>query len=400
MQRATTRVEPLDLLRGLAVAGMILVTSPGDWAYSYAPLKHADWNGWTPADIVFPAFLFSVGVALGLSFPRPFGEPAARKQFWWRVGRRVLALILVGLALEATHNLAIALGSWSPGKPGLDGLRIPGILQRIALCYGLAAMLLAATARRGADGLFHINVRAVAGAILVILVGYWALLSFVPVPGYGAGRLDVEGNLPGYVDRMVFGVQHMWPYGNASWGQPVFYDPEGLLSTFPAATNCLFGVLAAVLWRRSPERAPLILAVGGAALVAAGMLLDPLFVINKRIWTSTFALLSSGVAALGFAALAFLVRSKAASQFVSPLRVLGGNAIVAFVISTLFGRLYGAPLIGSGDARTSPASWLDQAILNVVPDPNLASLICAILVLAFITLLIWPLHRRAIHFRV
>jgi predicted acyltransferase len=399
MTRIRARVQALDLLRGAAVAGMILVTTPGDWAFTYSQLRHADWNGWTAADIVFPAFLFSVGFALGLSFPRPFGKADERGQYWWRVVRRVVALIVLGLALEATNNLAIALGAWFPGKPGLDGLRIPGILQRIGLCYGLCAVLLAVTARRRPDRLFHVNVRAVATTIVVVLVGYWALLSFVPAPGYAAGRLDIAGNLPGYVDRMVFGVSHMWPYGNVAWGQPVFYDPEGLLSTFPAATNCLIGVLAASIWRRSPDRAWLVLALCGAALIALGLLVDPLFVINKRIWTSSFALFSSGVATVALAAFAVTAQSAAAARLLTPLRVLGGNAILAFIIATLFGRFYGAPLLGSVENRTSPAAWLDHAIERLVGDPYIASLLCAIAVLALITLLLWPLHRRAIHFR-
>jgi predicted acyltransferase len=400
MTKTSERVPALDLLRGAAVAGMILVTSPGDWGAAYSQLRHADWNGWTAADMVFPAFLFSVGMALGLSFPHPLGDADARRQYWWRVGRRVVALIVLGLALETTYNLAIGLGAWFPGKAGLENLRIPGILQRIGLCYGLSAVLLAATARRRRDGLFHVNVRAVAATILVILVGYWALLNFVPVPGHGPGHLDIEGNLPGYIDRMVFGVSHLWPLGNVGWGQPVFYDPEGLLSTLPAATNTLLGVLAAVLWRRSPDRAAASLAVCGVLLIVAGLLLDPLFAINKRIWTSSFAVLSSGVAAVAFAMLAIAVRSAPIARLLTPLRVLGGNAILAFVISTLFGRLYGAPLMGSGDSRVAPAKWLDHVFQRFVADPYLSSLICAIAVLALVTLLIWPLHRRALHFRV
>jgi predicted acyltransferase len=399
MIKSSGRVQALDLLRGAAVAGMILATSPGDWALTYSQLRHADWNGWTATDMVFPAFLFSVGFALGLSFPRHFGEADARKQYWWRVGRRVIALILLGLALEATYNLAIGLGAWFPGKPGLENLRIPGILQRIALCYGLSATLLAVTARRGTDGLFHVNVRAIVAAIVVVLIGYWALLTSVPVPGYGAGRLDIEGNLPSYVDRAVFGVSHLWPLGSVGWGKPVFYDPEGLLSTFPAATNCLLGALAAVVWRRLPDRAPILIALFGLALLILGLLIDPIFAINKRIWTSSFALLSSGVAAIALAAFAIAAHSTAIARFLTPLRVLGGNAILAFVISTLFGRLYGAPLIGSGADRRSPATWLDHAIQSFVPDPLMASLLCAVSVLALITLLLWPLHRRAIHFR-
>jgi predicted acyltransferase len=142
-----------------------------------------------------------------------------------------------------------------------------------------------------------------------------------------------------------------------------------------------------------------VLALCGAALIALGLLIDPLFVINKRIWTSSFALFSSGVATVALAAFAVTAQSAAAARLLTPLRVLGGNAILAFIIATLFGRFYGAPLLGSVENRTSPAAWLDHAIERLVGDPYIASLLCAIAVLALITLLLWPLHRRAIHFR-
>ncbi len=199
----------------------------------------------------------------------------------------------------------------------------------------------------------------------------------------------------------MFTVPHLWPLGTTTpTGGPRVYDPEGLLSTLPAATDLLFGMLAAAAIRRAPGRAVGWIALAGAALVAGGLLLDPLFVINKRIWTSSFALLSSGVAALAFAALLAAAPSRAAVRAMAPLRVLGGNAILAFVISTALGRIGGFAFIPAADGPVFPQQWLDERVLRVVGDPGLASFLCALAVLALVTAILWPLHRRAIHFRV
>lgn len=393
---AATRLASLDLLRGLAVAGMILVTSPGDWNRAYAPLRHADWHGWTPTDLIFPAFLFSVGVALGLSFPRDLSGPEQRRLFWTRLARRVLALIALGLILNLLSEAQRSI--WAHTDI-LEHFRIPGVLQRIALCYAFGAVLILATARRDAAGRSQVNGRALGVAIAAILLFYWALLTFVPVPGYGTGHLDPEGNLPAFVDRAVFTVPHLWWLGSAEWQGPVVYDPEGLLSTFPAAVDTLFGVLAAVALRRAPEHALRVLIAAGLALVAAGFLLDPLFPINKRIWTSSFALLSSGFAALAFAALTLAARSGAVVRLLTPLRILGGNAILAFTLSILLSLFSGLPILHQGGAVVTPQQWGNSLALRFISDPYLASLACALAIVTLITLIIWPLHRRAIHWR-
>jgi predicted acyltransferase len=398
-ETAPSRLVALDAFRGLAVAGMIVVTSPGAWDRGYGQLRHADWNGATLADMVFPAFLFGVGVAIGLSFPRAMGAPAERRLYWWRVARRTMLLILLGLALELTYRWTVALGATGLGQPGVESLRIPGILQRIALCYALAASLAALTAQRDAEGKAHINAGAVAVAIAGLLLLYWALVTFVPVPGYGAGRLDQEGSLAAFIDRAVFTPAHMWQLGGPKWHGPVFYDPEGLLSTLPAATNVLLGMLAALALKRAPDRAIFHIAIAGALFLAAGLLLDPVFPINKKLWTSSFALLSGGFSALLLAALLATLRGDLAVRLSGPLLILGGNAILAFALSTLLGRLYTFPFPGPGGASASPQAWLNARMLDIMPDPWLASLACALLMLALIIFLLWPLHRRAIHLR-
>ena len=393
-----SRFTALDVLRGAAVAGMLLVTMPGDWGYTFAELRHADWNGWTLADLVFPAFLFSVGMALGLSFQPAMADPAARPRVWRRIVRRAVTLVLLGLALEATYNLAISAGAHFPGRPGMANLRLPGILQRIGACYALAATLLFGTARRTGAGA-RVNVTALVLAAGAILLGYWLALAITQVPGYGAGRLDPVGSLPAYVDRKVFTTAHLWPLATAVPGGPVTYDPEGLLSTLPATANVLFGVLAAEAWRRRPARAAAFTAAMGLVLIAAGLALDRVFPINKRLWTSSFALFSGGVSALGLATAAVLVRSSWIARLVTPLNVLGSNAILAFGIATVLSRLSGFAWLKDGPTRVTPQEWGDHLVLLLIPQPYLASLACAVGMLALITALLWPLHRRAIHLR-
>ncbi|HWI86357.1 MAG TPA: heparan-alpha-glucosaminide N-acetyltransferase domain-containing protein [Sphingomonas sp.] len=393
------RLVVLDVLRGAAVAGMILVTSPGDWNRTYAPLKHADWHGWTLADMVFPTFLFAVGMAIGLSFPRNLSAPGARRQTWLRVFRRAAALILLGLALNWLYTAPIFDIPVVIGHPGLAFVRLPGVLQRIALCYVIATAFILAHPRHRPDCRTDLDPRWIGAVIMMILIVYGAMMIFVPVPGYGAGRLDPEGNLAAYVDRAIFTPRHLWPLGWANWGAPVVYDPEGLLSTLPATANVLIGVLAGQMWRHTPERAAPRIALAGVVLIGAGLLVDPIFPINKRIWTSSFALLSSGFSAVALALFEIALRSRTAVWLATPLRILGGNAVLAFTLSILLGKFSGMPVFHTNDLVLTPQAWGDTIARAVIPDEYAASLACALAVLTLTIFLLWPLHRRAIHFR-
>lgn len=380
----TRRLVSLDVLRGLAVAGMILANSPGSWSLRYSQLDHAAWNGFTATDMVFPTFLFSVGVAVALSFPRPFSD-ADKVRSWRRLIQRALSLIALGLFLNFLPDLS------------LSHLRIPGVLQRIGLCYAIGTGLVLLTIRRREDELAAINPNAVGTAIAALLIAYWALLRFVPIPGYGAGHLDPAGNLTAYVDRIVWSVPHLWPYGTDATGA-VVYDPEGLLSTLPATANLLFGILAGVAWKQSPtQRTALLIGAAGAALIVAALLIDPVFPINKRIWTSSFALLSSGISAVALSILTIALENAAARSVVMPLRILGGNATLAFVLSILLG-IFSTYHIFRGGTQT-PQAWGMEIAQRMITAPMLASLACALAILALITAMIWPLHKRAIHWR-
>lgn len=370
---APQRLDGLDLFRGLAVAGMIVVNTPGSGAHVWWPLDHAAWHGFTPTDLVFPAFLCAMGMALGLSFPRRVDAA-----FCKRVARRTLLLIVIGWAWQML------------ARPGIADFRLFGVLPRLGLCYGLAVSLAVLTAHRApGDARSHLSGPALAIATVVLLAGYWAAMMLIPVPGHGAGQLTPEGNLAGWVDRMLVGARHMWRFGTDAAGN-VVYDPEGLFSTLPALANVLLGMLAALLWKRAPERGPMRVALAGGALAALGLALAPVFPLNKKLWTSSYALLSSGLAALLFVGCVLAARSPGVRKALWPLEILGMNAILGYIVSLL---------IGLAGMRLGFQTLGFGAIHAIVPDPYLASLLYALAVLGVVIALLVPLHRRGIHLR-
>ena len=371
------RMLSLDILRGLAVAGMLIVNSPGSWSYIYPPLDHAPWNGWTPTDLVFPTFLFCVGAASALALAKPkTGEGL-------HIARRALLLILIGLFLQTLPNFDLA------------HLRFPGVLQRIGVCYALGGYLFIFTAGRDAEGKRSASIPWLAALIAVLLVGYWVLLTFVPAPGFGAGHLDSWRSLPAYIDRQVFTLNHMWAYGTTE-GHGVTYDPEGILSTFPALANVLFGMIAV----RIAQTRGWALATGvGVALIVVGLLIDPIFPLNKRIWTSSFALFTSGVAMTLLGLLTPFSRNAGVVAAAYPLRVLGTNAILAYVISWLMEIGASFQIIPSANGPVGLQQWTFEHALALIGNPYNASLACALLVLAFIIALLIPLNRRGVYLR-
>src|SRR5690349_17573745 len=213
----TQRLVSLDVFRGITIAGMILVNNPGSWEHIYWPLEHAVWSGWTPTDLVFPFFLFIVGVSIALALGGRLERGGVTRDLYLKILKRTLIIFAIGVILNA-------IGLFFDRESGFDiaYLRIPGVLQRIAICYFFASIIFLNT-----------KWRTQIIIILALLVGYCLLVNFVPAPGYAAGDLTKEGSLPSYVDRVVFGT-HVWR-------QAKVYDPEGLLSTIPAIATALFG---------------------------------------------------------------------------------------------------------------------------------------------------------------
>lgn len=360
-----SRLAALDSFRGLTVAAMILVNTPGSGDFVWWPLDHAEWHGFTPTDLIFPAFLCAMGMALGLSFPRAIDGTLWRKIAW-----RVFALIAIGWAWQML------------ARPSIEMFRVFGVLPRLGLCFGFAAAFAILTARRTADGKASLNGTAILIAIAVLLLGYWAAMAL-------GGDFTPEGNLAGWVDRAVVGANHMWRAGRDAAGN-VVYDPEGLFSTLPATANVLFGLLAALAWQRAPDRATLWLVLAGVALVLLGLALSPAFPINKRIWTSSYVLLSTGLSALLFAGIIVATRSALVRRALVPFDIFGMNAILAYVVSLL---------IGLAGMRLGFQAASFAAIDGLLHSPYFSSFLYALAVLLIVLALLIPLHRRGIHLR-
>ena len=344
------RLASLDALRGFAVASMMVVNNPGDWGHIYAPLGHARWNGWTFTDLVFPLFLFASGVAMKISIDRRALEGPDRRKLAASAARRALVIFLVGVALNLIPSF------------DLSTVRIPGVLQRIALCALIAAPVVIWGGRRAA-----------LAAIVALFVLYALPMLYVPVAGHdgvvAAGRLEPGDDFGAWVDRHVFGA-HLW-------SQSKTWDPEGLVSTLPAVASLLFGVLAASLVGR-----PRAMAVWGVALLGAGLAMDPwLFPINKNLWTPAYAVFMTGWSLLLFGLLhAFLedaspdVRARSRALAL-PLIIFGMNALFLFALSGLIGRVLVS--VHVRDATTLKA-WLYAPIQSMSLAPENASLAFAL----------------------
>jgi len=324
---AAPRLQSLDAFRGLTIAGMLLVNNPGSWEHIYPPLEHAAWNGWTPTDLVFPFFLFIVGVAIPFSLGRRLEEGAPRSTIFRRVVIRSLLIILLGVFLNAVPRF-----EWAT-------LRLPGVLQRIGLVYLLAATIY-----------LLVSPRLLALKAAVILLLYWAVMMLVPVPGVGAGSLTPDANLAQYLDSQVFGA-HMW---REHW------DPEGLLSTLPAVATCLIGIQAGG-WLRSTRGAPdklVGLFVAGGAAILLGLLWDGWFPINKNLWTSSYVLFTGGLALQCLAALYAIVDLWGYRRWAWPFLALGANALLVFGLSGLFGRALVYIKVPTGGEPVGLGQWL------------------------------------------
>lgn len=369
---AASRLVSLDVFRGITIAGMILVNNPGSWEHIYWPLEHAQWNGWTPTDLVFPFFLFIVGVAITLAFGSRVESGRKTRDLYLKVVKRSVIIFAIGLFLNGFPYF------------GLSELRIPGVLQRIAVCYFFASIIFLTT-----------KVRTQLAIAIALLLGYWLLVKFVPAPGFAAGDLTKEGSLPSFIDRVVFG-KHVW-------AQAKVYDPEGLLSTIPAVATTLIGVLTGH-WLRTKESAyekVSGLFVAGAVCVAVGWAWNAFFPINKALWTSSYVLFTGGLALQFLAICYWIIDIKGYRRWAKPFEVFGVNAIALYVVADLIAELLGLiNLTGADGSKTPLGSWIYDHLFASWASPLNASLAFAITFVLVCLGLMWTLYRRKIFIKV
>jgi predicted acyltransferase len=361
------RLVSLDAFRGATMALMVLVNNPGDGAHVYSPLRHASWNGWTPTDVVFPSFMWIVGVAMTIVLSKRLASGMSRARIFAQSFRRAVILYLLGLAVYAYPNF----------DPATQ--RVLGVLQRIAICYLIATAVYLTTKVRG-QMLW----------IVSLLAGYWVLMTLVPVPGYGAGRLDVDGNFAHYVDRVVLGAHNY--VSTKTW------DPEGIVSTLPAIATVLFGMMAGHILRldRALTQHVIRLLAAGSLLIATGLAANIWLPINKKLWTSSFSLFMAGLDFVMFAAMVWLVDILGHKRFTKPLIIMGMNAITVYMASELLDQLFSAIHLSAG------APLRDQlyAPFAAVASPVNASLLYAIAYTLLMYLIGYVMYRRGWFLRV
>ena len=388
------RLMSLDVFRGATIAGMMLVNTPGSWAHVYAPLEHAEWNGWTFTDTIFPFFLWIVGVAIPLSTSRRLEQGQSRGQLSLHALRRAaiifgLGLFLATLSLVVDGSLArLGFAGWV--QHYLTSVRIPGVLQRIAVCYLIAMLIFLKTGLRG-------QVRWTVG----LLLGYWVLMAFAPYPitvhnqtRYVSGILEKGQNFSAYIDNLILNGPVI---GTHVWRVAKTWDPEGIVSTLPAIASCLFGILTGHLLRarRSVAEKTAWLMIAGALLMWLGEILNLWLPINKTLWTSSYAVFMAGLAMTCFGVCYWFVDVKGCRTLVKPLAIYGMNAITVFVLSGVLGRLLSIKINpGSAAEPVAVQSFLYEKFFAPVTAPNIASLLWALMWVMMLYAVAWVMHRK------
>lgn len=378
MVKENRRLVSLDVFRGITIAAMILVNNPGSWAHMYAPLKHAAWNGWTPTDLIFPFFLFIVGVAMTYSFSSMQRKGIEKPKIYKKVVTRSLLLFGIGLAIHI-----FPLVQFDPLRfYDFSSMRIMGVLQRIGLCYLFASVIYLEF-----DKVLQWMYWA-AG----LLIFYWVIMMTIPVPGFGAGVLTKEGNLAAYIDQALMSG-HLWRPG---------WDPEGLLSTIPAVATVLIGMLSGHLLRRdstSEEKTNHLLVFGLLTLVA-GLIVNYWFPINKGLWSSSYVLFTGGFAMAFLGICYWFIDVKGYSNWAKPFVMLGTNALAVYILSSLTTRLFYIIPLPEAWGATGIKELIYSQLLLPLASPINASLMFAVLYVLFWTGIMAILYRRKIFIKI
>lgn len=452
MAHADERLISLDVFRGMTIAGMVLVNSPGSWSHIYGPLRHAEWHGLTPTDWIFPFFLFIVGVAIPIALGRrseqgvtgrivrkivlravmifalglaisvvPFFQFAATDApdwlkmlvwlamsaalFFLLLRKWIVAGALVGVSLAGIA--AMYLAGYSIVGYDFGMMRIFGVLQRIAVCYLIVSIIF-----------LYTNWKQQLGIAVSLLVGYWALMTLIPMPGCEVATIDDKAcNLAAYLDRLILGENHIWRGGKV-------FDPEGILSTLPAIATTISGLLAGRWLMSVPplvaggalplssgkappataggtDRKAIALFFFGVVLLAAGYIWSYYLPLNKSLWTSSYVLVTSGLALLVLGSCYWLIDVKGYTRWTKPFVIFGVNALALFVFSGILGRMLGAYKVSdSAGQSVSVHKWIFDNLFSTVAHPTDASLMFAVSYIVFWLLLMWLLYRKRICIKV
>jgi predicted acyltransferase len=378
------RFYSLDVFRGATVALMILVNNPGTWSHIFAPLEHASWHGCTPTDLVFPFFLFAVGNAMAFVIPRL----EEKNIFWQKVIKRTLLIFLIGLLLNWFPFIKWD-GNSIVAKQFVN-LRFLGVLQRIALCYFFASVII-----------HFFKVRGAFVAACIILLLYW-FMCFVGNPSNPYSLTTWFGTA---IDKAILGDSHMYH------GEGIAFDPEGLMSTFAAISQVIFGYLIGnyILTKGKTHEMLNGLFVAGCVFIFAGFCWDMVFPINKKIWTSSYTIYTTGLALIVLSVLIYLIEFKnSRGGWTKFFDVFGKNALFIFVLSGALPRLLGLIRIGNGltpegkPKYLSPFGWFYETICKqILPsDPRIGSFVYALFFIAMMWFFAWLLDRKKIYIKV
>lgn len=365
------RFISVDIFRGITIAAMITVNNPGTWGAIYSPLKHSEWHGITPTDLIFPFFLFIVGMSISFAY-------SGKKKYkitcdvYTKIISRSIKLIILGLILAGfTLNF--------PFFKDLSTLRLPGVLQRIGIVFFVSAIMF-----------LHLNWKILIGVLITILISYWVLLTQIPIDG-SIPLLTKDSSLVSTIDLKILTVDHMWKST---------YDPEGILSTFTSIATTLFGILVGLIVLNKEDthlkKLSYFILIGMVALIS-GYLLDIVFPINKTLWTSSYVLVSGGWATLVFAVIYFFADVKGLTNWGKPAIVFGSNAITVFFLSGVIARIFGMIKLENG---ISLHGNLYNFLSSIITIPELSSMIYSIFVILFYYLVALFMYKKGIFLKV
>lgn len=380
---APNRLLSLDVFRGITIAGMVLVNNPGTWSAIYPPLEHAEWHGATPTDLVFPFFLFIVGISITLALGKRVEVGGINRDIYLKIFRRSLIIFGLGLFMAAFPFYNFTKGEWLD----VSTLRIMGVLQRIAVCYLISSLIFVRT-----------NWKQQAIIAAVLLFAYWALMTLINVPNCEITTFDDKGcNLAAYVDRIVLTENHIWK-------QSKIFDPEGLLSTLPAIGTTLAGVLCGHWLRREKSDDEKVSAMFffGLALTAIGWMWSFWFPLNKSLWTSSYVVYTAGLALCFLGFCYWLIDIKGYRKWAKPFVIFGVNALALFVFSGLTAKLMGIIKVGvnAEGKSVSLQKWIFDSIFLPLASPVNASLMFAVSFILLWLFLMWLLYRKQIYIKV